>query len=174
MNAEGILGLLALEGVAELTDVQRQTRVIVAIVMHIGFMLGIFGMAALIALAAPARHVSARARLATAPVRSYLVGLLLLAAFAVIAVALWRHGIRPGRGLVLTLLAAGMATGYATCALALGERAAPDRGRYAQTLIGLAPLVLAMAFPLGWPVALVAAPLGLGAWVLAGGARERS
>lgn len=148
---------------------QKAIEVALGAVPYVGLLIGIFGTALLMMMLMPERQRRGIDRLRTAPVVSFLVGLLLWSVPALLLVGLMaKFGERPRGQILLGLWVffSGCA-GYAVCARALGERMLPDRGAVAQTALGLVALVLPLFTLIGLPVLLIGAPLGLGAWVTA-------
>jgi hypothetical protein len=129
-------------------------------------MTALYGTALLIALVAPRPLEGGVARLRARPLGSFAFGLALLAVALGLFGVFRHHGALPGRRLLGIASFAALAAGYAVCARALGARALPERSALAQTCVGLVALVLPLAWPLGLPVAVIAGPLGLGAWLL--------
>ena len=143
-------------------------------VPYVGLLVAIFGTALLWAMLAPARQRQAVARLGAAPGWSFALGALLW--FPVALALAWvlktfGTGAHHGQGAMTLFLFFTGSAGFAVCARALGERVVPEWSPLAQTLIGLAALVLPLFSLVGLPVLLIAAPLGLGAWLSAGKAR---
>lgn len=136
-----------------------------AAVLQAEIMICLFGLALLLLLIAPDRHRRAVERLGGGGLRCFLSGSMAIGLVLAALAALLATGIRPGRPLLLVLTVAGAATGLSVCARVLGERMWPERGVVAQTCLGLTALILPLACLPGWPVLLVAAPLGLGAWL---------
>ncbi len=148
---------------------QRAIEIALGAVPYVGVLIGIFGTALLMMMLMPDRQRHGIDRLRRAPLVSFLVGLLLWSLPALLLVVLvYQFGERPRGQILLGLWVffSGCA-GYAVCARALGERMLPERGAVAQTALGLAALVLPLFTLVGLPVLLIAAPLGLGAWVTA-------
>lgn len=135
---------------------------------HLGALIALIGLAVLVLMLAPRRHALAVDRLAR-PLANLLLGLLVLLPLAVGLGLLVSRGVVLGRGLLAVLLVAGIAAGVSVCARALGERVLAERGPLAQTAVGLLGLVLPLAAPIGLVVLVVAAPLGLGAFLRGGG-----
>jgi len=125
------------------------------------------GLGLLLAMLAPLRQERAAARLAEKPIRSFLLGAVCLLLPLVALHVLFRHHLPIGRGFLVCLLIVGVVCGLATCARALGARALPGRPPIMQTALGLGALALALVAPPGWLAALIAIPLGLGAWITA-------
>jgi hypothetical protein len=149
---------------------QKAVEVALGAVPYVGLLIAIFGTALLMMMLMPERQRRGIDRLRRAPVVSFLLGLLLWSVPAALLIILMaKFGDRPRGQILLGLWVffSGCA-GYAVCARALGERMLPDRGAVAQTVLGLAALVLPLFTLVGLPVLLIAAPLGLGAWVTAG------
>jgi hypothetical protein len=168
----GLLGLADVQpaptdGAAPPADrFARLPMIVLAIaVVDLHLMLALFGLALLLSLVATRRTSAGAARLGESPLPSAALGVAVFLALIVAGAAMWHLHLRPGRGLLAVLTIFGVAAGYAVCGRALGERALPERGPLAQTMVGLAALVLPLAMPIGIPVMLVAAPLGLGAWL---------
>lgn len=134
-------------------------------VLHAELLLCLVGLALLMLLLAPDRHRRAVERLSRHGWGSFLLGAVALTAVVAVLAVLAAHGIRLGRPLLVFLITTGAATGLSVCARALGERMWPERGAVAQSCLGLTALVLPLACLPGLPVLLVAAPLGLGAWL---------
>jgi hypothetical protein len=139
--------------------------VIAIAMLDLHAMLALFGLALLLSLLAPRRVAAGVERIATSTLASAAVGVAVFLVLIAVSMAMWHLHIRPGRGAVAAVAAFALAAGYAVSARALGERALPERGPLAQTFAGLAALVLPLALPIGLPVLVVAAPLGLGAWL---------
>jgi hypothetical protein len=125
------------------------------------------GLGLLLAMLAPSRQERAAARIAEKPVASFLLGAVCLLVPLGALHVLFRHHLRIGRGFLVCLLIVGVVCGLATCARALGARALPGRPPIMQTALGLGALALALVAPPGWLAALIAIPLGLGAWITA-------
>jgi hypothetical protein len=149
---------------------QKAVEIALGAVPYVGLLIGIFGTALLLMMLAPERQRRGIDRLRRSPVVSFLVGVLLWSVPALLLIGLVvKFGDTRPRGQILLglwVFFSGCA-GYAVCARALGERMLPDRGAVAQTALGLAALVLPLFTLVGLPVLLIAAPLGLGAWVTA-------
>ena len=131
---------------------------------HLGAMVALVGLALLVLMLAPRRHAQAVDRLAR-PFSNLLLGLVVLLPLVIGFGMLVNRGIMLGRGLLAVLAIAGIAAGVSVCARALGERVLAERGPLAQTAVGLLALVLPLAAPVGLVVLVVAAPLGLGAFL---------
>jgi hypothetical protein len=139
-------------------------------VPYVGLLIAIFGAALLLAMLAPNRQRLGVERLVAAPGWSFALGALVWfpVALALVAIlARFGEGSNHGQGLCALFLFFSGCAGFAVCARALGERAMPEWSALAQTLIGLAALVLPLFSLVGLPVLLIAAPLGLGAWLSA-------
>jgi hypothetical protein len=162
----------ALPGIPDqATRLLQGQEIALGAVPYVGLLIAIFGMALLSALLWPERQRRAADRLRQAPVASFLLGALLwwLPAIALVAVSVLLPWDRPrGQGLLALWLFFSGCAGFAACGRALGERALPERGAVAQTMLGTLALVLPLFSLLGLPVLLIAAPLGWGAWVRAG------
>jgi hypothetical protein len=162
-------GLVGAPLAADLERLQKAQELALGAVPYVGLLIAIFGTALLLMLLAPQRQRRAVDRLRSAPVTSFLVGVVLWSLPALVLTALLVHSGDRQRGqllLGLWVFFSGCA-GYAVCARALGERLLPDHGAVAHTLLGLAALVLPLFSLIGLPVLLIGAPLGLGAWVTA-------
>lgn len=133
---------------------------------------GSFGFGLVLLMAAPERHRRALDRAAAAPWRSAALGLAAFLLLALIGIALFRMEIRPGRGLVACALFAAASLGLSVSGRLLAERLLPERGALAQTAVGLGAFALCLLTPLALPALLVAAPLGLGAWLAAAAPRS--
>jgi hypothetical protein len=138
-----------------------------AAVPYAGALVALFGIGLLMLLLAPRRHRLAVEQMGSTPVRDFIIGLVALLVILIPLSFLFRHHAR-GQGLPILLLLFTVGTGLSVCARHLGERILPERGPLAQTVIGLAGLILPLACPFCLPLLAVAAPLGLGAWLRLG------
>ena len=135
---------------------------------HPGALISLFGFALLVFLLAPERNRLAAERACERPLTCVAWGALLLLPPALALLWVLHHTVAfHGRGVLAVYLIISSAAGLSVCARALAERAAPQWSAMAQVLVGLAALVLSLACVLGLPVLLIAAPLGLGAWISA-------
>lgn len=130
--------------------------------LHGGAIAALFGIGLLALMYAPERHRRAADRLGAGSIVSWLIG---AAVLGVVLLVLARLGMRPGFRALIAVELFACAIGLSVCARVLGERVLPERSAFAQTAAGLLALVLPLASPFGVPVLLIAAPLGLGAWL---------
>lgn len=161
---ERLRGLFAGDGRLRLLEHGDRFTALIAIDVLVGAT--IVGLALAMLLFAPERHRDAVRRLTAKPLSSLAIGALALYPALVLTLVLLRRG-APGRFLLLVLVAYAVAAGVSVAGRMLGARAMPERGPMAQTVVGLAALLLPCAMLIGLPVLLVAAPLGFGAWLSA-------
>ena len=123
----------------------------------------LFGGAWLTAMLAPQRQMLAAD--SCAGWSRWLLGMAVVIGTFLVLVGLIAFGIKPVRLLVVTLLLCELAIGWSVAAMTLGRRVAPEGSAVMQTWLGLLGLGLPLVTPLGIPLLLVAAPMGLGAWL---------
>lgn len=156
-----------LGGDPQVPMVQTVVRLFSFSPLHVLLLTAIPGGALLAAALLPQRTGAGVAAVATRPLVSWLLGVVLLALLAAGLVLLLGNGIRPGRWLLATALLFAAAAGIAVSARLVGARLAPDAGPLAQLMLGLLGVVLCLCSPAGMPVLALLAPLGLGGLVLA-------
>jgi hypothetical protein len=131
--------------------------------------IGLAGLALLVAGFLDARTGRAAGLLSARPARSALLGGLALVLLLILTVIAAKAG--PGRGGIFAgfLLLLATAAGLAATARAVGERLAPEAGSLGRLLAGLAACCLPLILPLGLglPATAVAAALGFGAMLRA-------
>jgi hypothetical protein len=132
-------------------------------------LIGMSGCAVLAWCLAPDRQRLAIDRLADRPALSFGIGLLLLALLAIAVTAAHRAGWTDHGGGITTLLPFILCAGggLGVSARALGERAAPESPPPTQLAIGLVATILPGIALVGLPITVLAAALGLGAWLRA-------
>lgn len=159
MNQAALSLLLALAAPAD------PTRIVSWLVVWALAALSLGGLALIVQLLFPMRVPRAAELIASTPLRSWLLGALMLSLPLGALALLFHYELRIGRGMLALAVVASVVLGLAVAAMELGRRGLPQAAPGIQGLLGLLALTLALICPLGIPVALVAVPLGLGAFL---------